>query len=219
MARLDKMRNAKGHLSTAELRLPTLCPAEEGLQALDADCPDLQRMDVANFQLVSKEGLHALYAVGPGWEHIVAASCQLVSEEGLQVLNADCSGYCQLVSEEGAGCGLPGFAAHGRCELPAGQQGGPLCTLSRRPSLQHTVAANGQLVSKEGTQVPNADCPDLQRMDVANCQLVSKEGLHALYASGPGLQHTVAANCQLVSEDGLQALNADCPGFAAHGRR
>ncbi len=36
---------------------------EEGLQALNSDCPDLQRMDVANFQLVSKEGLHALDAV------------------------------------------------------------------------------------------------------------------------------------------------------------
>ena len=49
--------------------------------------------------------------------YIVAANCQLVSEEGLQALYADC----------------PGFAAHGRRKLPAGQQGGSSGTLSRRP--------------------------------------------------------------------------------------
>ena len=37
---------------------------------------------------------------------------------------------CPLPS--GIGCRLPGFAAYGRCEFPAGQQGGPSCTLCRR---------------------------------------------------------------------------------------
>ena len=104
---------------------------EEGLQALNADCPDLLRMDVANSQLVSKKGLQALYAA-PCLQRMDAANCQLVSEDGLQVLVAVGPGLqrmdvanCQLVSKEG---------------LHALYAGGP--------GLQHIVAANCQLVSE-----------------------------------------------------------------------
>ena len=93
---------------------------EEGLQALNADCPDLLRMDVANSQLVSKKGLQALYAA-PCLQRMDAANCQLVSKEGHHALYAGGLGLQhtvaangQLVSESGIACRLPGFAAHGR---------------------------------------------------------------------------------------------------------
>ena len=79
--------------------------SEEGLQALNAGCPALQGMDVANCQMVSEKGLQALNASCPGLQRMDVANYQMVSVEGLQALSAVCW-----------------FAALRRCDLPDGQQ-------------------------------------------------------------------------------------------------
>ncbi len=62
--------------------------SEEGLQAVSAGCPGVQRVGVASCQMVSEEGLQALNAGCLGLQRVDVATCQLVREEGLQAVNA-----------------------------------------------------------------------------------------------------------------------------------